>query len=69
MPIDLLASFIRTAKNVAPYLQLLSSHLSVTGYIASFDAERMKWCPLKRVTDKKAVDKEIKLSVMKAERV
>jgi hypothetical protein len=34
-----------------------------------FDAERMKWCPLKRVTDKKAVDKEIKLSVMKAERV
>jgi hypothetical protein len=30
---------------------------------------RAKWCPLKRVTDKKAVDKEIKLSVMKAERV
>jgi hypothetical protein len=36
MPIYLLASFIRTAKNVAPYLQLLSSNLSVTGYIASF---------------------------------
>jgi hypothetical protein len=36
MPINLLASFIRHSKNVASYLQLLTSHLSVTGYIASF---------------------------------
>jgi len=36
MPIYLLASFIRHSENVAPYLQLLSSHLSVTGHIGSF---------------------------------
>src|SRR4029077_18571721 len=33
-------------KNVAPYLQVLSSHLSVTGYRLVFggDAERTRWC-------------------------
>jgi hypothetical protein len=36
MPVHLPASFIRLSENVAPYLQLLSIHLSVTGYIGSF---------------------------------
>src|SRR4029077_17836378 len=35
-----------TPKNAAPYLQVLSSHLSVTAYCLVFggDAERMRWC-------------------------
>ena len=36
MPIYLVASSIRHSENVAPYMQLRSNHLSVTGYIGSF---------------------------------
>jgi len=36
MPIYLVASSIRHSEIVAPYMQLLSNHLSVTGYIGSF---------------------------------